>query len=95
MSKFVETINNKSYERHTNPIKAIRQKCVEDCCCGYVNEVTNCTSYSCPLYNFRFGKNPYRTKRELTEEQKHRQREILSKSRSKQSELVSETDVDL
>lgn len=95
MSKFVETINNKSYERHTNPIKAIRQKCVEDCCAGNRYEADNCLCPSCPLYNFRFGKNPYRTKRELTEEQKLRQRDILSKIHFKQSEPISETDADL
>lgn len=53
----------------TNPVKAIREKCI-DCCCGSANEVKLCTVESCALYPFRFGKNPYRTKRELTEEQK-------------------------
>lgn len=45
----------------TNPVKAIRAKCL-DCCCGQQNEVKLCPCSDCPLYPFRFGKNPYRTK---------------------------------
>lgn len=53
----------------TNPVKAIREKCLE-CSCGSYEEVKNCPVASCALHPFRFGKNPYRTKKELTEEQK-------------------------
>lgn len=66
----------------TNPVKAIRAKCL-DCCCEQVNEVQLCTSKDCPLYPFRFGKNPYRTKREYTEEQKKAMAERLAKVRHK------------
>lgn len=52
-----------------NPIKAIRAFCLE-CCGGSSVEVRDCTSRMCPLKPFRFGKNPYRAKREMTEEQK-------------------------
>ena len=52
----------------TNPVKAIREYCLE-CCLNNANEVRECTASGCPLYAFRMGKNPYRTKRELTEEQ--------------------------
>jgi hypothetical protein len=53
----------------TSPIKAIRAKCME--CSNYsITEVRECPTTDCPLYPFRFGKNPYRTKRVLTEEQK-------------------------
>lgn len=41
------------------PMKAIRAKCL-DCCCGSSNEVRSCTVEKCPLYPFRFGKNPNR-----------------------------------
>lgn len=54
----------------TNPVKAIREFCVECCFCGAVRAVNDCTSTGCPLYAFRLGKNPYRKKREMTEEQK-------------------------
>ena len=41
------------------PMKAIRAKCL-DCCCGSSNEVRLCTIENCPLYSYRFGKNPNR-----------------------------------
>lgn len=53
----------------TNPIKAIRAKCL-DCMCGQVNEVKLCPGADCPLYPFRMGKNPYLKPRHYTEEQK-------------------------
>lgn len=49
-------------EHKTSPVKAIRQKCLE-CGEGSANEVKLCTVERCPLYPFRFGKNPYRQKR--------------------------------
>ena len=64
----------------TNPVKAIRAKCL-DCCCGQVNEVKLCTNAKCALYPFRFGKNPYRNKRELTDEQKKIMAQRLAKAR--------------
>ena len=68
-----------------NPVKAIRAKCI-DCCCGNQNEVELCPAYECPLYPFRFGKNPYRTKREMTDEQKQHMREVLAAAREKQKQ---------
>lgn len=53
----------------TNPVKAIRAKCL-DCCCGSSAEVASCTATACALFPFRFGKNPYRQRREMTEEEK-------------------------
>ena len=52
-----------------SPLKAIRLKCI-DCMCGQVREVKLCPIDDCSLYPFRFGKNPNRLKRELTEEEK-------------------------
>lgn len=51
-----------------SPLKAIRAKCL-DCCCWQRSEVAMCTCTNCPLYNFRFGKNPH-SKRILTDEQR-------------------------
>ena len=79
--KIEETINEKTYIRNTSVLKAIRQKCVEDCCAGYVSEANNCLSPSCPLYPFRMGKNPYRKPRQLSEEQKQHLRESIKKAR--------------
>lgn len=68
----------------TNPVKAIREKCI-DCCCGSTTEVALCEATDCPIHAFRFGKNPYRTKRELTEEQRIAAAERLSKARASKS----------
>ena len=53
----------------TNPIKAIRAFCLE-CSCGQTSEVKWCPRTVCPLYPFRMGKNPFRQRREMTEEEK-------------------------
>jgi hypothetical protein len=53
----------------TNPVKAIRAYCLE-CSNDQTSEVKNCPMYRCPLYPFRFGKNPYRQRREMTEAEK-------------------------
>ena len=63
-----------------NPVKAIHAKCL-DCCCGQTKEVTLCVSSACPLYPFRFGKNPYRSKREYTEEQRAAMAERMRRNR--------------
>lgn len=65
-------------EYETNPMKAIRLKCL-DCCCDSSNEVKLCTSVNCSLYPFRLGKNPFRKKRVLTEEEKKKLIEQLKK----------------
>ncbi len=45
--------------RNLTPIKAIRAKCLE--CSNYQpSEVKNCEIIECPLFTFRFGKNPNR-----------------------------------
>lgn len=62
----------------TNPVKVIRLKCL-DCCCGNSNEVKECTVTRCPLHPFRFGKNPYRVKKELSAEEKEKFLEQMRK----------------
>lgn len=52
-----------------NPVKAIRAFCLE-CSGGSTYEVKWCPREVCPLYPFRMGKNPYRQRREITEEEK-------------------------
>lgn len=61
----------------TNPVKAIREKCL-DCCCGSSAEVNLCTITDCALYAFRLGKNPYR--KEWSEERKAQQAERMRKN---------------
>lgn len=65
------------------PLRAIRQKCL-DCSGGSVTEVDRCVIKDCPLYPYRKGKNPNRTPRVLTDEQRDMLRERLLKAREKQ-----------
>ena len=80
-------------ERVTNPVKAIRKKCL-DCCCGQKLEVDLCPCTDCYLWPFRRGKNPYRKKKEMTEEQKQAMRERMSKHWGKKDEISEEADCD-
>lgn len=50
---------NKKNKKILSPIKAIRKNCI-DCMCGQSKEVRLCPSKDCPLYPYRFGKNPNR-----------------------------------
>lgn len=51
----------------TSPVKAIRAYCLS-CVCGNAAEVRRCEITRCPLYPFRFGKNPYYGKKGRVEE---------------------------
>lgn len=64
----------------TNPVKAIRAFCL-GCSGDSSTEVKLCTIERCPLYPFRFGKNPYRQRREMTEEEKEVLRYRLREAR--------------
>lgn len=64
----------------SNPVKAIRLKCL-DCSGGSFPEVEKCDIRHCALWPFRFGKNPFRTKRDLSDEEKERLRERMHKIR--------------
>ena len=66
------------------PLKAIRAKCI-DCCCGSSKEVELCKTINCPIYHFRLGKNPYREKRVLSEEQRTKLAERMRKARKAKS----------
>ena len=64
-----------------NPVKAIRAKCLR-CTCNQPVEVDKCPITDCPLYPFRYGKNPYRAKRVITPEQNVRNLETLAMARA-------------
>jgi hypothetical protein len=66
--------------RAQNPLKAIREKCL-DCCCGNASEVRKCVAVDCALWPFRMGTNPFRKKRELSLRQKHERSERLRKAK--------------
>lgn len=50
-------MNNKN--KNLTPLKAIRARCL-DCSGFHPKEVRNCGHVDCPLYLYRFGKNPRR-----------------------------------
>ena len=74
-------------EYKKNPVKAIREKCL-DCSCGSTAEVKECTVEQCPLFPYRFGKNPFRQKREMTEEQKKAMGDRLREARKASADSV-------
>lgn len=63
-----------------SPLKAIREKCL-DCCCGFKNEIRLCNIKNCALYPFRFGHNPYKKKKEYTDEELEVLKERLKMAR--------------
>ena len=65
--------------RAENPLKAIREKCL-DCCCGNSAEVRKCVAVECALWPFRMGTNPFRKRRELSPAQKRERAERLPKA---------------
>ena len=77
----------------TNPVKAIRAKCI-DCCCGSTAEVKECQIVNCPLHPFRMGKNPYRQRREMTEEQKQVLADRLKEARKNVGGSVENLEVE-
>lgn len=66
----------------TNPVKAIRLKCL-DCSGGSSPEVEKCNIKHCALWPFRFGKNPFRTKRDLSDEEREKLQERMRTLREK------------
>ena len=44
-------------EKTPSMARAIRKKCM-DCSGGLMNEVRDCWAKDCPLFPYRFGKNP-------------------------------------
>jgi hypothetical protein len=67
--------------RARNPLKGIREKCL-DCCCGNASEVRKCVALDCPLWPYRMGCNPFRKRRELSVEQKRERLRRLAQANS-------------
>jgi hypothetical protein len=49
-----------SQQKSLTPIKAIKDKCKNDCCGGDRDEWINCPVKTCALYPYRLGHNPNR-----------------------------------
>jgi hypothetical protein len=59
---------------------AIRAMCLQ-CMGGSPNEVRACVSGTCPLFVFRLGSDPWREKREMSDEQREAAVARLAKAR--------------
>jgi hypothetical protein len=66
------------YYREKNPLKAIRARCL-DCCCDSPTEVRKCSAVDCPSWPFRMGMNPFRAKRQFSDQQKREMAQRLSR----------------
>ena len=77
----------------TNPVKAIRAFCLE-CSGDSTAEVKACPRNVCPLYPFRMGKNPYRQRREMSEEEKRVLADRLKEARKNSGCSVEKLEVD-
>lgn len=72
-----------------SPVKAIRAFCL-GCVGNSPTEVRLCVSTKCPLYPFRFGKNPYRTSRTISPEQREAAAKRLAEWREKSERVASD-----
>ena len=66
-------------------LRAVRAKCLE-CSAGSPKEVDLCPVTDCSLYPFRYGKNPFRAKREMSDKQREEVKERLTKARKAKKE---------
>jgi len=87
-AKSVEDVRD-SLPKYRNPVKVIRAKCL-DCTCGSSKEVEACPVEKCPLWPWRSGKNPYRERRTMSDEQRAAVRERLASGRRKKAEFKLE-----
>lgn len=64
----VEELNAAGH--HERPILAVIRAACQSCCGGVDSEVRRCTAVSCELWPYRMRKNPFRTGREMSDEQR-------------------------
>ena len=62
---------NREVSENTNVLRAIKLKCL-DCSTYNILEIKECPVKNCPLYPFRQGNNPFRKKKELSEEDRNK-----------------------
>ena len=61
-------------------LDAIRARCL-DCSSQQQSEVRKCTAVQCPSWPYRMGTNPWREKKELTEERREQLKNIMANAR--------------
>ena len=66
---------------------AIRAKCLE-CCNRSPTEVRRCGMIDCALWPFRMGTNPYRERRQVSDEQRQAASERFAKARAMRAATV-------
>lgn len=77
----------KSDKINTSPSKAIRMKCLE-CANNSRKDVSVCSITTCPLFAFRFGKNPYSKRgKNIPKEVIEARREQMKKNRVKKGNV--------
>lgn len=85
--EMVQKIENEILKNKANtPQKAIVNFCIM-CMGGHKSWVKECTSINCPLYEFRFGRNPYRKVREYSEEELEKLKNRAKKARESKKEI--------
>lgn len=75
-----KTMKNYKENPVTKPLDAIKEKCYFDCCAEDYDSYANCNIETCALWHFRFGKNPFRKKSEMTEEHRNELMKRLEKA---------------
>jgi len=68
-------------EQATSVLKAIKLHCRSNCCCDDMDHWKTCENSDCQLHPFRMGKNPFRKKRTMTDEQRQATADRLKKAR--------------
>jgi hypothetical protein len=63
-------------------LRVIRAKCI-DCSGGSESEARKCTAIGCALWPYRMASNPFRTPREMTEEQREAAAANLAAARAR------------
>lgn len=86
-------------EKYVPPLRAIRLRCL-DCSGDSYTEVELCPVTNCSLWHYRFGKNPFRKKREMSEENRMKAAERIrqyhqSRKGKLQDEISEEEEDDL
>ena len=62
---------NREVSENRNVLRAIKLKCL-DCSTYNINEIKECPVKNCPLFPFRNGNNPFRKKKEISEEERNK-----------------------
>ena len=80
MAQFEMTDQGKKFKSQGKAIKAFCKKCIG----GSIQKVMECTNKDeCELFAYRCGKNPFRTPRVFTDEQREAARDRMMNTRSK------------